>query len=160
MAVSPARAAAFEILLRTETSDAYASELLHSSRFAKLSSSDHGLVTELVMGVLRWRGVLDDKIAEHYGPSSLHLSKTPKGGAGTLALPDFNVRLAHPDWLVERWTRRYGPEVAKKICEHDQLVPETSVRVGSVHSSKSAKGGGAVVIPTILDELRDEGIQL
>src|SRR5207249_5791002 len=64
MPVSPARAAAFEILLRIETSDAYASEMLHSARFAKLSQSDHGLLTELVMGVLRWRGVLDDKIAE------------------------------------------------------------------------------------------------
>src|SRR6266542_2332148 len=62
MPVSPARAAAFEILLRIETTDAYASELLHSSRFAKLSPADHGLLTELVMGVLRWRGVLDKKI--------------------------------------------------------------------------------------------------
>ncbi len=64
MPVSPARTAAFEILLRIETTDAYASELLHSSRFAKLSPADHGLLTELVMGVLRWRSVLDAKIAE------------------------------------------------------------------------------------------------
>src|SRR5436190_1565701 len=70
MPVSPARAAAFEILLRIETTDAYASELLHSTRFAKLSSADHGLLTELVMGVLRWRSVLDDKIAEHYERTS------------------------------------------------------------------------------------------
>jgi 16S rRNA (cytosine967-C5)-methyltransferase len=63
MPISPARAAAFEILLRVETTDAYASEMLHASRFAKLSPSDHGLLTELVMGVLRWRGVLDAKIA-------------------------------------------------------------------------------------------------
>src|SRR5579863_6862 len=64
MPVSPARAAAFEILIRIENTDAYASELLHASRFAKLSPADHGLLTELVMGVLRWRGVLDGKIAE------------------------------------------------------------------------------------------------
>jgi 16S rRNA (cytosine967-C5)-methyltransferase len=64
MPVSPARAAAFEILLRIENTDAYASEMLHASRFAKLSPSDHGLLTELVMGVLRWRGLLDSKIAE------------------------------------------------------------------------------------------------
>src|ERR1700738_3369848 len=65
MPVSSARAAAFEILLRTETTGAYASELLHSSRSAKLSSADHGLLTELVMGVLRWRSLLDKRIAEH-----------------------------------------------------------------------------------------------
>jgi 16S rRNA (cytosine967-C5)-methyltransferase len=65
MPISPARASAFEILLRTETTGAYASELLHSSRFAKLSPADHGLLTELVMGVLRWRSLLDKRIAEH-----------------------------------------------------------------------------------------------
>lgn len=39
-----------------------ASELLHSEKFAKLSPADHGLLTELLMGVLRWRGVLDEEI--------------------------------------------------------------------------------------------------
>ncbi len=48
--------------MRVETTDAYASELLHSSRYVNLSAADHGLLTELVMGVLRWRGVLDDKV--------------------------------------------------------------------------------------------------
>src|ERR1700746_614186 len=64
MPVSPARAAAFEILLRIENTDAYVSELLHSQRFAKLSCADHGLLTELVMGVLRWRNVLDTEIGK------------------------------------------------------------------------------------------------
>ncbi len=63
MAVSPARAAAIEILLRVEREQSYASELLHSARFAKLSSADHGLATELVMGVLRWRSWLDRRLA-------------------------------------------------------------------------------------------------
>jgi len=65
MSVSPARTAAFDILLRVETTDAYASELLHSSRAAKLSPADHGLATEIVMGVLRWRSVLDEQITSH-----------------------------------------------------------------------------------------------
>jgi 16S rRNA (cytosine967-C5)-methyltransferase len=63
MAVSPARAAAFEILLRVEREDSYAAELLHSAHFANLSLRDHGLATELVMGVLRWRSVLDQRLA-------------------------------------------------------------------------------------------------
>ena len=67
MPISPVRVAAFEILMRAETTDAYASELLHSARFAKLSPADHGLLTELVMGVLRWRDVLDEAIAQHSG---------------------------------------------------------------------------------------------
>jgi len=64
MPISPARIAAFDILLRVEREDSYASELLHSSRHANLSSADHGLATELVMGVLRWRSSLDKYIAE------------------------------------------------------------------------------------------------
>jgi 16S rRNA (cytosine967-C5)-methyltransferase len=64
MPISPARIAAFDILLRVEREDSYASELLHSSRYEKVSSADHGLATELVMGVLRWRSLLDKHIAE------------------------------------------------------------------------------------------------
>lgn len=72
MLVSPARAAAFEILLRVEREQSYASELLHSSRFATLSANDHGLATELVMGVLRWRSLLDQRLA---GASSQKLER-------------------------------------------------------------------------------------
>src|SRR5450759_1442061 len=63
MAVSPARATAFEILLRVEREESYAAELLHSARLVKLSSRDHGLATELVMGVLRWQSLLDQRLA-------------------------------------------------------------------------------------------------
>src|SRR6266550_9360182 len=63
MPISPARVAAFEILLRVERENAYASELLHSARYSKLSPTDHGLTMELVMGVLRWRSLLDAEIA-------------------------------------------------------------------------------------------------
>jgi len=62
MAVSPARAVAFEILLRVEREESYAAELLHSARLAKLPSRDHGLATELVMGVLRWQSLLDRRL--------------------------------------------------------------------------------------------------
>lgn len=63
MAVSPARSAAFEILLRVEREDSYAAELLHSAPLSTLSSRDHGLATELVMGVLRWQSLLDQRLA-------------------------------------------------------------------------------------------------
>lgn len=72
MPISPARTVAFDILLKVERDDAYASELLHGPQQAKLSSSDHGLATEIVMGVLRWRSRLDEAIAAH---SSLPLKK-------------------------------------------------------------------------------------
>src|SRR4029077_4408407 len=62
-AVSPARAAAFDILLRVERESSYASELLHSRMSDRLTEVDHSLATELVMGVLRWRSLLDSQIA-------------------------------------------------------------------------------------------------
>jgi len=69
MPISTARAAAFEILLRVDATDAYASELLHSARFEKLSPADHGLLTEMVMGVLRWQAILDQRIEKHSSKS-------------------------------------------------------------------------------------------
>ncbi len=63
MPASPARAIAFEILLRVEREQSYAAELLHSEKASRLSTADHNLATELVMGVLRWRSVLDETVA-------------------------------------------------------------------------------------------------
>jgi transcription termination factor NusB len=63
-AVSPARAAAFDILLRVERESAYASELLHSRTYDRLTVVDHSLTTELVMGILRWRSLVDSQIAK------------------------------------------------------------------------------------------------
>ncbi|HEX3586843.1 MAG TPA: transcription antitermination factor NusB, partial [Candidatus Angelobacter sp.] len=61
--ISPARNAAFNILLRVERESAYAVELLHSAILGDLSTIDRHLATEIVMGVLRWRSVLDQTIA-------------------------------------------------------------------------------------------------
>ena len=72
MPASPARAAAFDILLRVERDASYASELLHSAACEQLSVPDRALTTELVMGVLRWRSLLDTEIK---GASAQPLAK-------------------------------------------------------------------------------------
>jgi 16S rRNA (cytosine967-C5)-methyltransferase len=187
MAVSPARAVAFEILLRVEREKSYATELLHSTPLAKLSSRDHGLATELVMGVLRWQSLLDHRLAAassqkierlddevlaalRLGVYQLKfLSRVPsraaifesvelvKAARKRSAASFVNAILrkiadaraedafaqigkspdaitlaqsaAHPPWLVARWTDRYGLEVARQICAHDQTVPGTAVHI-------------------------------
>ncbi|HXE91709.1 MAG TPA: 16S rRNA (cytosine(967)-C(5))-methyltransferase RsmB [Terriglobales bacterium] len=63
MPVSPARAAAFDILLRVDRQSAWTDELLHSRMLDPLSPADRALTTELVMGVLRWRSRLDAVLA-------------------------------------------------------------------------------------------------
>ena len=186
MSVSPARAAAFDILLRVERESSYASDLLHSTTHERLSTPDHALATELVMGVLRWRSRLDDDIATA-SSQPLHkldleilialrlalyqfqwLDRVPRRAAlhesvelvkrarKRSAAPFVNAvlrklsvaprsskpvgdepsspealarALAHPQWLVERWTREYGLSAAHQICQHDQAVPTTAIRL-------------------------------
>jgi 16S rRNA (cytosine967-C5)-methyltransferase len=198
MPVSSARAAAFEILLRIENTDAYASELLHSARFAKLSPADHGLVTELVLGVLRWRGVIDKHIAEHstqtLGKLDLEVLTAIRLGAYQLLFLDripthaavnesvelvkqarkrsaagmVNAVLrkidngshdrndaSHPQWLVERWTRTYGSDIVRRICDHDNTAPKQTV-----HISVDQFNVEAAVPISLSDELRADGIRL
>jgi len=190
MPVSPARAAAFDILLRVESESSFASELLHSATYHRLSTPDHALATDLVMGVVRWRSRLDHEIAAAAAQplarldlevlvalrlalyqfrwldripqrAALHESvelvkrarkrsaapfvnavlrkigaahQYPEGhdrmGSENEMTPEGLARaLAHPLWLVERWAREYGIAAARRICEHDQSIPTTAIRV-------------------------------
>src|SRR5271166_559162 len=89
MPVSPARVAAFDILLRVDQQNAYASELLHSEKLEKLSLADRALATELVMGVLRWRSRLDQMIA---AASSRPLNKLDADVLTALRLAAYQLR--------------------------------------------------------------------
>ncbi len=204
-AVSPARAAAFDILLRVERESSYASELLHSRAYDRLTTVDHSLTTELVMGVLRWRSLLDSQVAASSAQplSKLDieiltalrlavyqlrwLSRVParaainesvelvKRARKRSAAPFVNAVLrkliildsqddspmqhaisdasaealaassAHPQWLVERWIAAYGIDSSLRICQHDQSVPMTAIRLRR---------------PDAEDQLRAEGIEL
>ncbi len=63
--ITPARRAAFDVLWRVATEDAYAGNLLASPRFDHLSTEDRALMQELVLGTLRWQGHLDFLIEQH-----------------------------------------------------------------------------------------------
>jgi 16S rRNA (cytosine967-C5)-methyltransferase len=53
--------------------------------------------------------------------------------------------LAHPQWLVERWAREYGLPATHQICQHNQSIPTTAIRLRS---------------PTAEQQLHQEGITL
>ncbi|HET8892094.1 MAG TPA: transcription antitermination factor NusB [Candidatus Angelobacter sp.] len=205
MPVSPARLAAFNILLRVERESAWAVELLHSPLLDELSPVDRHLVTEIVMGVLRWRSVLDHTIALlSFTPfrkldfevltalrmgvyQKQFLSKVPAHAsvnetvelvkqakkvsaaglvnavmrkvksaaydphASKLAGADYlNSALAHPKWLVERWISFFGDDVALKICEHDQRVPSTVLRLSSAEEEGVLAAQGFQLAPGAL----------
>jgi 16S rRNA (cytosine967-C5)-methyltransferase len=61
--ISPARSAAFRVLMQVETSSAHSDDLLHGAALQKLSQADRNLATALVMGVLRWQIALDAELA-------------------------------------------------------------------------------------------------
>ena len=204
MPVSPARAAAFDILLRVEHESSYASELLHSTAHERLSTPDHALATELVMGVLRWRSRLDADIATASSqPLSkldleilialrlalyqfLWLNRIPQRAAlhesvelvkrarKRSAAPFVNAVLrklsaltrgsddaqdkasspealahafAHPLWLVERWAREYGLSAAHQICQHNQSVPTTAIRLRASAAEQEIHQEGITLRP-------------
>jgi 16S rRNA (cytosine967-C5)-methyltransferase len=62
MPVSFARKAAFQILRRVDSGNDFAVDLLQGAQGEKLKDVDRNLATQLVMGVLRWRGELDFQI--------------------------------------------------------------------------------------------------
>jgi len=52
---------------------------------------------------------------------------------------------AHPLWLVERWVKAYGIDSAFRICQHNQSVPVTAIRLRR---------------PEAEEQIRAEGIEL
>jgi 16S rRNA (cytosine967-C5)-methyltransferase len=155
--LSPARAAAFDILLRVEEQGAYASELLHAERYQKLSAADHGLCTELVMGVLRWRSALDAAIA---GASAQPLEKLDievlialRLGAyqlGWLERVPARAAIYESVELVKRARKRsaaaFVNAVLRKVSEHQQWRKSLSAAVNEVIAQGETEGSGATVI--------------
>ncbi len=142
MSISPARAAAFDILLRIEQQDAYASELLHASQYSKLSSVDHGLATELVMGVLRWRSLLDEQIS-HF--SSKAVEKLDLEVLAALRLAAY--QLASLDRVPERAAVHESVELVKRARKKSAVPFANAVLrklAGSAVAARSAGENSAV----------------
>jgi 16S rRNA (cytosine967-C5)-methyltransferase len=129
---SPAREAAFDILLRVEQQQAYASELLHSDRLESLSQQDRALCTELVMGTLRWRSRLDSGIGavssqplEKLDPEVLAALRLGAYQIGFLRLPA-RAAVNESVELVKRARRRYSVPFAnavlRKLAEKPELM--------------------------------------
>jgi 16S rRNA (cytosine967-C5)-methyltransferase len=206
-AISPARTAAFDILLRVERESSYASELLHSAGCERLSAANHGLATELVMGVLRWRSLLDDEITaassqplakldlevliairlalyqlrwlnriparaaihqsvelvkrarKHSAAAFVNAVLRKLANTAAVAIPqssapssaqDLARNFAHPPWLVERWINQYGFGVALRICQYNQSVPTTAIRLRVPSAEAELRAEGIVLAPGAL----------
>src|SRR5512146_82121 len=77
---------------------------------------------------------------------------------------DLAQRLAHPEWLVSRWMEKFGAAATQKICEYDQKVPETVLRIHEGSRPTSANnpqwGTHATIEGIQLAEvLQEEGVE-
>ncbi len=73
--ISPARKIAFQTLLQVDAGRAFATDMLQSEEVSALSDRDRGLATEIVMGVLRWRGEIDHRVRQLSGKSATSLDR-------------------------------------------------------------------------------------
>jgi 16S rRNA (cytosine967-C5)-methyltransferase len=50
-----------------------------------------------------------------------------------------STRTSHPDWMVERWTKRYGTEATEQICEANNLLPNLTLAPSRVEHITSIR---------------------
>ena len=67
MPISPGRNVAYQVLSKLESGRSFAVDLLQTHQVSALKDADRRLATEIVMGVLRWRGELDFQIEQLSG---------------------------------------------------------------------------------------------
>jgi len=188
MPVSPARLAAFRILMKVEQGGGFAVDRLHDDPVSRFNPADRRLATELVYGVLRQKSCLDWYLASlverplgrldrevrmvlRLGAYQvLFLSRVPvraavhqavelvkgsrrRNAAGLInavlrktdpagfeqacsRLPadsprGLSLRFSHPEWLVSRWTDRWGPRRTAAVLRHNNEPPEVHFRSNS-----------------------------
>lgn len=73
MPISQARKIAYEVLRRVESEGAYASDLLHELLGPEVRAEDAALATEISLGVLRQRRLLDFLLQRHLKKPAAHL---------------------------------------------------------------------------------------
>ena len=92
--ITPARSAAFAILVRVADTHAHSDDLLHGPGMSALSQADRNLAHTLVLGVLRWQIALDARIA----PLLQRPDPLPTPVATALRMGAFQL---HPDEKLE-----------------------------------------------------------
>jgi len=60
--------------------------------------------------------------------------------------------LAHPKWLVERWMKELGDINAKLVCEYDQRIPATVLRLSGPEDEALLAAQGIQLVPGALME--------
>ncbi|MGP8271438.1 MAG: transcription antitermination factor NusB [Terracidiphilus sp.] len=142
-AVSPARKAAFQILMAVERGQSHSDDLLRSKNVNALSPTDRNLATALVLGVLRWQIQLDHQIH--------HLLKRPNAKLDReilIALRLGAFQLLHLDRIPPRAAIDDSVELAKQSGHRfasrmvNAVLRKLSVTRGTTEKIDQVKGTG------------------
>lgn len=199
-----ARWVAYDILHKLEEHQSNSAVLLQNSLASIPNPADRALITELVMGVLRWRGKLlyviqqfsrrsldsiDKKVQVvlQLGIYQLLFTRVPAHAAvhetvnlckrirmtsassfvngilravqskvDSLNFPEgddsksLSILFSHPEWLVQRWLKRYGVPDTKALMERNNTAAQMFLRVNELITTQE----------NVLQNLKANGIEV
>lgn len=112
-AVSPARKAAFQILMALDRGQGHSDDLLRGKGVSELPAADRSLTTALVLGVLRWQIGLDHQIQSFLKRPNARLDTEVR-----IALRMGAFQLRHMDRIPARAAIDESVEIAKQAGHH------------------------------------------
>ncbi|MGO9318666.1 MAG: transcription antitermination factor NusB [Terracidiphilus sp.] len=151
--ISPARKAAFNILLAVERGHSHSDDLLRGKAVNALSAPDRNLATALVLGVLRWQIQLDHQIRALLSRPNAKLEPEI-----LIALRLGAFQLLHLDRIPARAILSESVELAKQAGHHfasgmvNAVLRKLVVRAQSVDKdtrSSTKRQGTTSVVPQI-----------
>src|SRR5262245_12392899 len=198
-----ARWVAYDILHKLEEHQSNSAVLLQNSLASIPNPADRALITELVMGVLRWRAKLlfviqqfsrrsldsiDKKVQVilQLGIYQLLFTRVPAHAAvhetvnlckrirmtsassfvngilravqskvDSLNFPEdddsksLSIVYSHPEWLVQRWLKRYGVSDSKALMQRNNTPAQMFLRVNELIATPQS----------VLERLKSDGIK-
>ncbi len=60
-----------------------------------------------------------------------------------------SVVYSHPEWIIERWLKRYGIKEIIALCQSDNKVPPTTLRTNTLRTTRER----------LLESLRNDGVK-
>ncbi|MGO9273976.1 MAG: transcription antitermination factor NusB [Terriglobia bacterium] len=145
MPISVARSTAYRILRRVESASALAVDPLQSEEVSALREVDRALVTELVMGVLRWRGELDFQIERLSGkrlrtfdPEVVTILRLGLYQIGFLERIPVSAAVNEAVELVKQARKRSATGLVNAVLRKGECGGERPTRRGGNAGAKSA----------------------
>ena len=89
-----------------------------------------------------------DALKGHGFSRAVQATKSPRALAPEVSSP-FAVA-AHPNWMVDRWTRFFGADAASAICRYNQTPPAQTIRLAAPEVEAELTGAGITLAPGTL----------